>query len=328
MENNNKVTIIIPAYNCEKTIMKTINSIISQDYNNIEIIVVNDGSTDNTPSIVKEIEKNNQNIKLINKNNGGVSSAKNIGIEEANGKYLIFIDSDDEIEEKFISKLIKKAQYSESVLVGSAYKKIYSNGKFEEIKNNNYDSTKDFILDLIKGNIDGYTWRYVFEKNLLKNIRFNENISYMEDTLFLIEYIKNNDISNIIFENEVNYLYYQVQGSITNSNINVEKNIISFYESLECIYNNLNIDAQNEFVKIKSNRFSKILENQLSKIDSKNEFLKYKNSKNIDNIVSNVLNDKNLNLIWKLYIIFSKKAPYVLFRLYTFTRKAIKIIKR
>lgn len=101
------VSIIIPAYNAERSIVRCINSVAKQTYRNIEIIVINDGSTDKTLELLKKIECEHSNIKVINKRNGGVSKARNDGISNAKGKYIYFADSDYYINEDTISKMVE-----------------------------------------------------------------------------------------------------------------------------------------------------------------------------------------------------------------------------
>ena len=93
--NTRKVTIIVPVYNAEKTIERCVRSIQNQTYKNIEIILVNDGSTDDSLSLCYELQKQSDNILVIDKENSGVSDARNIGIEKASGDYIQFVDSDD-----------------------------------------------------------------------------------------------------------------------------------------------------------------------------------------------------------------------------------------
>ena len=98
MKNNNLYSLIIPVYNGEKYIQTCINSILIQTYNNFEVIIIDDGSTDRTRIICEELTKNNSKIKYIYQENGGVSKARNRGIEESKGDYITFIDIDDYIE--------------------------------------------------------------------------------------------------------------------------------------------------------------------------------------------------------------------------------------
>ena len=100
------VSIVIPVYNAEIYLKKCINSILTQTYKNIQIILVNDGSTDNSAKICEDFLKKDNRIKLINKTNGGVSSARNMGIYNCEGDYIVFVDSDDWIDSRHIEYLV------------------------------------------------------------------------------------------------------------------------------------------------------------------------------------------------------------------------------
>lgn len=104
--NNKKVTIIIPVYNVEKYLSRCLNNVINQTYSNIEIILVNDGATDNSQVICEEYKKKDDRIKLLVKENGGLSDARNYGIPYATGDYIAFIDSDDMIHTSYIEYLL------------------------------------------------------------------------------------------------------------------------------------------------------------------------------------------------------------------------------
>ena len=100
------VSIIVPVYNVEKFIFKTVNSILNQDYKNIEIILVDDGSPDNSARIIDELAKKDNRIVCVHKENGGVSSARNAGLKIATGEYVTFIDGDDWVEPNYVSYLL------------------------------------------------------------------------------------------------------------------------------------------------------------------------------------------------------------------------------
>ena len=105
---NETISIIIPVYNVEKYLNKCLNSVIEQTYKNIEVILIDDGSTDNSGKICDEYAKNDIRIKIIHQQNGGVSTARNNGLEHATGKYITFVDSDDYIEKEMIETMAKK----------------------------------------------------------------------------------------------------------------------------------------------------------------------------------------------------------------------------
>ena len=102
---NDLITILVPFYNVEKYITQCIESIINQTYKNLEIILIDDGSTDNSLKICKEFQKNDSRINVIKKKHEGVSSSRNIGIKIAHGEYIMFIDSDDFVSKNFVKEL-------------------------------------------------------------------------------------------------------------------------------------------------------------------------------------------------------------------------------
>ena len=117
MKNNPLVTVIVPVYNCEKYIARCIESVINQTYSNIELIIVNDGSTDHTNEICENYNKKYQNIKLINQKNQGVSIARNNALNISLGQYIQFTDSDDYMEKDMIELMVKSAVTNNSDIV-------------------------------------------------------------------------------------------------------------------------------------------------------------------------------------------------------------------
>ena len=108
MEKNILISIVVPTYNNEKFIDKCVESILSQTYHEFELLIINDGSTDNTINVLQPYLKKEQRIKLHNTKNKGVSSARNLGISKAKGEYICFIDSDDWVEKDYLSQFVSK----------------------------------------------------------------------------------------------------------------------------------------------------------------------------------------------------------------------------
>ena len=151
-----KISIIVPIYNCEKYLAKCLDSIIRQDYSNLEVILINDGSSDNSKSICEEFCKKDKRFILINKKNEGVSEARNTGLDIASGEYIIFIDADDWIEPNMCKVLLDSLNSNEADMVFCNHiyefmnKSIKVNFACEENIVVNEDIKKDIILPLVE----------------------------------------------------------------------------------------------------------------------------------------------------------------------------------
>ena len=188
-----KVSIIIPVYNCEKYIKECIDSILSQTFKDFEIIIINDGSTDYTNQILNEYNNHN-NIIIINQENHGVSYSRNIGLDNANGEYICFIDGDDYIEKDFLLSLINqsnKEQQFDWVLSG-----IYDFHNNNILKNLRYEE-KEWNMNNIDDCINFYSLKLLtapfpklFKRSIIQNhnLKFNTNISLAEDREFNYKY--------------------------------------------------------------------------------------------------------------------------------------------
>jgi len=186
------ISVVVAIYNVEKYITKCLESIVNQDYADFELILVNDGSTDNSEKVIKNYLKNlSINWKLINKDNGGQSSARNIGYKNAKGDYIVFIDSDDVISRDFLSSLY--AQFDNNIdIVFCNY--AYVPYQVAPIDNNNSVSTfnRNELLKLfLKRTIDFVIPSMMFRKSFLdkNNISFNEDIRFSEDQMYMWETI-------------------------------------------------------------------------------------------------------------------------------------------
>ena len=188
----NKISIIIPIYNAESTIKKCLKSIINQEYKNIEIILVNDGSSDKTERIIEEFFLDKR-IKYYRQENSGVSVTRNLGISKATGDYIFFIDADDTIDEMVIKDLVDNV--SENNLVGIMHKFNMD----EKCKNKEKYSSKELLTEILSSNILGVVWGYLFKTSIVKNMLFDKNTGLLEDTIFLVEYLKNSNINEVKF---------------------------------------------------------------------------------------------------------------------------------
>jgi glycosyltransferase involved in cell wall biosynthesis len=193
-----KVSVIIPVYNLDKYIGRCLDSLLNQDFSDYEIIVVNDGSTDNTETVCKEYENKYPIIKLINKKNGGVSSARNEGINASSGDYLMFVDGDDYVTENYISTMYKfQIENPDQLIVCDMFKKTESSTEFNKSLRNaaitkpSLYPKEDFYL-LYKFGLSGFPVNKIYskEKIISSNIYFDTSLALGEDALFVIQYYK------------------------------------------------------------------------------------------------------------------------------------------
>lgn len=129
MKTNTLVSVVVPSYNVEKYLKRCIKSLVNQTYTSIEIIIVNDGSLDGTGSIAAELAKNDKRIIVLNKENGGLSDARNYGLAHSNGKYVLFVDSDDYIELDSIRIMTEECEINNLDVLRSGYKKVFDDGR-------------------------------------------------------------------------------------------------------------------------------------------------------------------------------------------------------
>ena len=172
MNDSELISLIIPVHNVEKYLYECIESVICQTYTNLEIILIDDGSKDKSGEICEEYGKKDNRIIVIHQENGGVSSARNIGLEVAKGKYISFVDSDDYIEKTFIEELYKKIKENDAQISMCGLNKIDDNNEIL----GTYGYSKDFIdgRELLENKYiqDGYLWNKLYSAEIWKNQRF------------------------------------------------------------------------------------------------------------------------------------------------------------
>lgn len=200
------VSVIVPVYNMEKYLNKCMDSLVNQTLEDIEIIVVNDGSSDNSQKILDKYKEEYPNkIKVINQENLGISAARNNGIKVATGKYLGFVDSDDFVDLNMFKHLYKKIEETSSDIVVCNYKKYYMlNEEYSDInvvKNINFDNIYDDPS--IINSIDYAPWNKLYKKDLFENIEFPLNKKYEDINAILKIFFKAKKISKL-----GEYLYF------------------------------------------------------------------------------------------------------------------------
>lgn len=212
-----KISIIIPIYNAEKYLNRCINSILKQDFQDFEILLIDDGSTDKSYTICKQYSQKDFRIKIFSKKNGGVSSARNLGLLNAKGEYILFIDADDTIDKTLISANIKYLTSS------SHYDLIEIPAIYNYLSNEEYKSANKGKIILGNKACIKYistckryeVWSFIFKTEILKDIRFKEHIKIGEDIIFLYEVISK--VSSIVVSNYGFYFHYKNDDSAMNT---------------------------------------------------------------------------------------------------------------
>lgn len=286
MKKNNmkKFSIIIPVHNMEKLIGRCLDSIFNQTFEDYEVIVVNDGSTDNTLEILKKY-----NIKLINQKYLGVSEARNNAIKKATGKYLIFLDSDDFLSKDLLCKLDKETNDNPDV-IRYQVRKVYENGKKEEFNEESFSTTDgvDGFNKIVNYKFIDPIWCYAIKRNyyLKEKFSFKKNTLHEDFGLVPLVIIKASKIKSISY---IGYNYYQRNGSIMNNDNYkyTKRKVKDFYNHYKFLIKE--IDKTNLNSKIFKSYVSNSLiqkVTELKKEDYKVYLKKLKNDKVYDNILS------------------------------------------
>ena len=213
-----KVSVIVPVYNVEKYIQKCLESLVNQTLEEIEIIIVNDGTKDNSMKIVKEYQKKYpRKIVCLEKQNGGLSDARNYALPYAKGEYIAFLDSDDYVEINMYKDMYDTAVSTMSDIVVCNYKIV--NGKEVSITVEQTISNKkiNIISDLLVGNIEGYVWNKLVKSNLYKSLPYFPCDNLTEDLTMAIQLFYNSNSWSHLAKDY--YHYYQNEESITNKRI-------------------------------------------------------------------------------------------------------------
>lgn len=201
-------SIIIPVYNAEQTLSRCLNSIIRQTLSNFEVLIINDGSVDNSNEICSHYAKNDERFKLLNQKNAGPSIARNRGLDSAIGKYVVFIDSDDFVEPNFLECIKEAFLNSETEVLFMGYNCYSSQGELVKqcIPNINSQNYFETIVMLSDDDMLGYTWIKSFTRKVIGNIRFPENVDLFEDEIFTCKVLKKCTKINAVTKPLYNYI--------------------------------------------------------------------------------------------------------------------------
>jgi len=238
-ENKKKVSVIVPAYNVENYIKRCLESLVVQTYENIEIIAVDDGSTDKTPDIINECAGLDSRIKAMTKDNGGVSSARNLALSEVTGEYLCFLDADDEMESTAIETMVEAMEAKEADWLNCQYSRWDEEGR--QLENYNFingdfsfetdDERVNFAVTQLLNYYVGFeVWNKLFRTEIVKKngLIFSEKCKIGEDLAFNLIYLMHTNKLTCIDNRCVKYTVRQssAMGSLNSLPRKISENII------------------------------------------------------------------------------------------------------
>ena len=238
------ISVIVPVYNSEQTLHRCIDSILGQTYRNFELLLINDGSKDRSGEICDEYARKDSRVKVFHKENGGVSSARNVGLVNARGEWVTFVDSDDWAGEKLLSNLISHTNNHPNVeLVISFSEYIFNNGRREENYNARMVDKANFQILFSEYDMSWHTgpWAKLYSKQVIdsKNLRFNENMNIGEDAVFFYSYLS--QIDGLYVSSDTDYKYNaDTEGSLTKRVFSLKSEMSGCHNVIEAVDNLLN----------------------------------------------------------------------------------------
>ena len=305
------ISIIVGMYNCEHTINKTIKSILNQSFNDFELLLIDDGSIDNTLEVIKTFD--DPRIKIFEQNNKGISNVRNKGIGLAQGEYICFVDSDDYIEIDYLKELYEYMTNNNLDYVMCNYNKVINDNKYmmqPTFNGNTIITDKQLLINKIFYGNNKYNLSSncmgLYKRNIIieNNLKLDEDLYYGEDILFNYQYIQY--INSFGYLNKALYNYTYNNESLSNNLtinkiellINKIKNNINKYNDIENKY--IKSYYLNQFIIYLSNIF------KLNKQDRIREYYNIRNNKILDDISYKDL----LNIKDKIWLYLIKKNKY------------------
>ncbi|MGN0316878.1 MAG: glycosyltransferase family 2 protein [Lachnospira sp.] len=279
------VSVIVPIYNAEDTLDYCVKSILSQTFEDYELILIDDGSTDNSGNKCDDYQNENDRVRVFHKKNGGVSSARNFGIEQAVGDYIMFVDSDDYIEKRYLEYLVNfKNQNKQIDNIWCHFKTVSNHNQFvdsEISSKEGYEmaSIKE-IMDLHERWLDAAPYCKLFDRSIIidNGITFPTDLSLGEDLIFNFNYLDKTNGKIAILNNTLYYYYIGDELSLSNR----------YYPDMFSIYKRLNKIMYDYLIKWDCPQ------SQITKLFNAS-FYKY------EEVLRNTFNDKNMETTNKKY---------------------------
>lgn len=237
-----KISIVVPFFNSEATLKKCIDSLLAQKNVELEIVLVNDFSTDASYVLCEEYAQKEERVVLLDNTSRGVSSARNCGLEFCTGEIVGFCDADDYYADDVLEKVcnfFEEDSYCDLLITG--FNVHSQNGKIESrrLKVNSFlgDGKREFSLILNDPNVMGFVWNKFFKRELMSDVRFNENLSLCEDTYFCLQYVSKNKGLTVKISPLITYFYCQNDVSVTHNEdcLFDKEDKLKYYEFLDLV---------------------------------------------------------------------------------------------
>lgn len=285
-----KLSVIVPVYKVESYIHKCVDSILEQTYTNLEVILVDDGSPDNCGKICDEYAAKDKRVKVIHKKNGGLSDARNAGIDISTGNIIGFIDSDDYIEARMYEEMIDYMEHNNLDIVCADTNQVKGNKiKFKPRYKKNYVWNKQEALsEILNGNLDNAAWNKIYKREIIGNTRFPQGRVY-EDVATIYKFIYNAD--KVGYLSKPYYYYVKRKGSIVTSGFNCKSRYDCFVGYIE----RLNFAKKHKLSCVEACR-KQALETALATLTAfyaNNENIDSDRYKNVNNFIEMQLGKKN-----------------------------------
>ncbi|MGJ7911446.1 glycosyltransferase family 2 protein [Neobacillus sp. LXY-1] len=267
---NETVSVVVPIYKVENYLSRCIESIVKQTYKNLEIILVNDGSPDNCGMMAEQYAKEDSRIKVLHKENGGLSDARNYGMSHVTGDFTIFVDSDDWLDEKLIERLMAIGNKFQADVVQAAFyyayddyllfdSKLYPKEKHPIIYHN-----KELMKQLVMNErVKNFAWGKLYKTKLIKDIPFKKGVLF-EDVFWA--HLVMQQVNTFVLMNEPLYYYYQREDSIvanySSRNLDIIKGLLERHDFIENHYRDLSDQSYKMIVKTQLIHYNLLLRNR------------------------------------------------------------------
>ena len=265
-KNAPAVSFIVPVYNAEQTLRRCVDSILGQDFKDIELLLIDDGSTDGSPAICDGYAEKDPRVRVIHKENGGVSRARNLGISSAEGRYIQFVDSDDWISHDATAELYEAAAANDCDMVICDFyrvvgKRVQQKGNIDETGVFSREIYAEYMMENPADFYYGVLWNKLFRRDIIEQygLRMNEEVSWCEDFMFVLEYLLH--AKTFFAVQKPLYYYVKTKGSLVSQGMSLARVVRMKAEVFEC-YNSFykNVFSEEEYQKARLRVYSFLID--------------------------------------------------------------------